>query len=126
MSVSLPRFGYDPDPHRPVPRRYAWSVFAIVFALMVTDYVDRQVVVSMFPHLKAQWALSDGQLGGLVSIVNITVALFTLPLSLLADRWGRVKSMFLMAVVWSLATIACAFAGSYTQLLGARAIVGTR
>ena len=85
-------------------------MFAIIFALMVVDYVDRQVVVSMFPHLKAQWGLSDGQLGGLVSIVSITVALGTVPLSLLADRWSRVKSIFLMALVWSLATIACAFA----------------
>src|SRR4029079_7920149 len=46
------------------------------------------------------------------------------PLSLLADRWSRVKSIFLMALVWSLATIACAFAGSYAQLFGARAAVG--
>ena len=113
-----------PPTDRPAPRRYAWTVFAILFALMVVDYVDRQVVVSMFPHLKAQWDLSDGQLGALVSIVSITVALGAVPLSLLADRWSRVKSIFLMALVWSLATIACAFAGSYAQLLGARAIVG--
>jgi MFS family permease len=91
---------------------------------MIVDYVDRQVVVSMFPHLKAHWSLSDGQLGGLVSIVSITVAIGTLPLSLLADRWSRVKSIFLMALVWSVATIACAFATSYGQLLAARAVVG--
>ena len=29
-------------------RLYVWSVFAILFLLMVVDYVDRQVVVSMF------------------------------------------------------------------------------
>ena len=52
------------------------------------------------------------------------MALGAVPLSLLADRWSRVKSIFLMALVWSLATIACAFAGSYAQLLGARAVVG--
>ena len=114
----------DPADHRPAPRRYAWSVFAILFALMVVDYVDRQVVVSMFSHLKAQWDLSDSQLGGLVSIVSVTVALGAVPLSLLADRWSRVKSIFLMALVWSLATIACAFAASYAQLLGARGVVG--
>ena len=68
---------------------------------MVVDYVDRQVVVSMFPHLKAQWDLSDSQLGGLVSVVSITVALGAVPLSLLADRWSRVKSIFLMVLVWS-------------------------
>ena len=124
MSIAIHHAGYDPAEHRPAPRRYAWSVFGIIFALMVVDYVDRQVVVSMFPHLKAQWDLSDAQLGALVSIVSITVALGAVPLSLLADRWSRVKSIFLMALIWSLATIAAAFAGSYAQLMGARSVVG--
>jgi len=99
-------------------------VFAILFALMVVDYVDRQVIVSMFSHLKAEWSLSDGQLGALVSIVSVTVALGAVPLSILADRWSRVRSIFLMALIWSLATISCAFATSYWQLLGARSVVG--
>ena len=111
-------------PDQPTSPRYAWTVFAILFALMVVDYIDRQVVVSMFAHLKAEWSLSDAQLGAIVSIVSVTVALGAVPLSLLADRWSRVKSIFLMALVWSLATIACAFAGSYAQLLGARSVVG--
>lgn len=115
---------FDSADRRPAPGHYAWPVFAILFALMVVDYVDRQVVVSMFSHLKTQWDLSDRQLGGLVSIVSVMVALGAVPLSLLADRWSRVKSIFLMALVWSLATIACAFAGSYVQLLATRGLVG--
>jgi MFS transporter, Spinster family, sphingosine-1-phosphate transporter len=107
-----------------VARRYAWTIFAILIGLMVVDYIDRQVVVSMFSHLKDEWDLSDRQLGTLVSVVSITVALGAVPLSLLADRWSRVKSIFLMALVWSLATIACAFAASYHQLLAARSVVG--
>src|SRR6187551_468303 len=124
MAISLHDVAYDPVGHRPAPRRYAWSVFAILFALMVVDYVDRQVVVSMFSHLKTHWDLSDRQLGALVSIVSITVALGALPLSLLADRWSRVKSIFLMALVWSLATISCAYAKDYGHLLVARSVVG--
>jgi len=107
-----------------VSRRYAWLVFALLFALMAVDYVDRQIVVSMLPQLGSQWGLSDTQLGSIVSTVPIIVALGVVPLSFLADRWGRVKSIFLMALIWSLATIACAFAGSYGQLLGARCVVG--
>ena len=83
-------------------RRQAWFVFTVLVLLMVMDYVDRQVVVSMFPHLRAEWGLSDRQLGGLVSIVSVVVALATVPLSLLADRWSRVKSIVIMAVLWSL------------------------
>jgi MFS family permease len=112
------------DGHRLPPRRYAWLVFGILVALMVVDYVDRQVVVSMFPHLKAHWNLTDSQLGALASVVSITVALGTVPLSLLADRWGRVKSIVLMALVWSFATIACAFAQDYLHLFAARSMVG--
>jgi predicted MFS family arabinose efflux permease len=115
---------FDPAVQRPVSRRYAWAVFAVLFALMVVDYLDRQVVVSMFPHLKAHWALSDKQLGALVSVVSIAVAIGAVPLSLLADRWGRVRSIFLMALLWSLATLACAFARDYGSLVGARALVG--
>lgn len=106
------------------PSARAWSVFAVVFALMVFDYVDRQVVVAMFPHLKAEWGLSDAELGALVSIVSITVAAGALPLSLLADRWSRVKAIFAMALVWSFATIACAYARGYGELLAARSVVG--
>jgi MFS transporter, Spinster family, sphingosine-1-phosphate transporter len=124
MAFTARHVAFDPADHRPAPRRYAWSVFAVLFALMVVDYVDRQVVVSMFSHLKAQWDLSDSQLGALVSVVSITVALGAVPLSLLADRWSRVKSVFLMALIWSLATISCAFATSYGHLIGARALVG--
>jgi len=123
MSISIHHVD-ELSVERPAPRRYAWTVFAVVFALMVVDYVDRQVVVSMFPHLKAQWDLSDAQLGGLVSVVSIAVALGTVPLSLLADRWSRVKSIFLMAIIWSAATITCAFAAQYTHLLAARSVVG--
>lgn len=30
-------------------RRYAWGVFAMAFTLVMSDYLSRQLVVSMFP-----------------------------------------------------------------------------
>jgi MFS family permease len=42
----------------------------------------------------------------------------------LADRWGRVKSIVLMAAMWSLATLGCALSTSYGEMLLARAFVG--
>lgn len=107
-----------------VPRRQAWFAFAMTFALMLFDYIDRQVVVSLFPYLKADWGLSDKQLGGLVSVISLIVALGSIPVALVADRVSRVKSVFLMATTWSLATISCMFTSSYGQLFAARAVVG--
>ena len=108
----------------PVGRGQAWFAFAMTMALMMVDYLDRQVIVSLFPHIKAEWGLSDTQLGALVSIVSVTVALAALPVALLADRWSRVRSIVVMATVWSLATISCLFTRNYGQLMSARALVG--
>jgi MFS family permease len=105
-------------------RAYAWAVFALTFGLMLSDYLSRQVIGAVIPALKAEWGLLDSQLGMLVSVVSLVVGLLTVPISLVADRWGRVKSITLMAFVWCLATVACGLAQNYAQLLGARAFVG--
>lgn len=105
-------------------RGEAWFAFAMTLALMVFDYVDRQVIVSLFPYIKAEWGLSDKQLGALVSVVSVTVALGALPVALFADRVSRVKSIVAMAAVWSLATVSCMWVRSYGQLIAARAVVG--
>lgn len=107
-----------------VPRQYAWIVFALTFGLLISDYMSRQVLNAVFPLLKGEWALSDGQLGLLSGIVALMVGLLTFPLSLMADRFGRVKSLALMALLWSLATLGCALAQDYQQMFIARFMVG--
>ena len=120
---SLPNPGND-DPGARIPRRYAWVVFALSFGLLLSDYMSRQVLNAVFPLLKQEWALSDARLGLLSGIVALMVGLLTFPLSLLADRFGRVKSLALMATVWSLATLGCGLAQDYPQMLAARFLVG--
>lgn len=112
------------SPEPSVTRRYAWVVFALTFGLLISDYMSRQVLNAVFPLLKAEWQLSDTQLGSLSGVVALMVGLFTIPLSLLADRWGRVKSLTLMAVLWSLATLVCGLSRGYMDMLGARFLVG--
>jgi len=107
-----------------VSRAYAWVVFALTFGLLLSDYMSRQVLNAVFPFLKAEWALSDTQLGSLSGIVALMVGLLTFPLSLLADRWGRIRSLVLMAGLWSLATVGCAVSASYGQMFAARFFVG--
>ncbi len=105
-------------------RGYAWTVFGLTFGLMLSDYLSRQVIGAVFPLLKSDWGVLDAQLGALVSVVSLVVGVFTIPLSLIADRWGRVRSITVMAFVWCLATVACGLATNYWQLLAARAVVG--
>lgn len=104
--------------------RQAWFAFAMTIGLMLFDYIDRQVIVSLFPYMKADWGLSDKQLGALVSALSIVLAACALPVSLVADRVSRVKSIVTMATVWSIASISCMFTRNYSTLLAARAVVG--
>jgi MFS family permease len=117
-----PESAGDDDPG--VPRPYAWLVFALSFGLLISDYMSRQVLNAVFPLLKSAWLLSDAQLGLLSGIVALMVGLLTFPLSLLADRWGRVRSLALMAVLWSLATLGCGLAQNYGEMFVARFLVG--
>ncbi len=105
-------------------RKYPWIVFALAFGLLLSDYMSRQVLSAVFPFLKTAWSLSDSELASLTSIVALMVGLLTLPLSVVADRWGRVRALVVMAVLWSVATALCALAGSFEQMLGARFLVG--
>ena len=103
---------------------YGWVVFALSFGLLISDYMARQVLNAVFPLLKHQWTLSDAQLGLLSGVVAIMVGVLTFPLSLAADRWGRVRSLALMAILWSLATLLCAVAQGFSTMLVGRALVG--
>ena len=69
----------------------AWIAFALIFALMLSDYLSRQVINAVFPFIKAEWSLSDTQLGSLVSVVALTVGVFSFPVSVLADRFDGLE-----------------------------------
>lgn len=114
--------GDEPGPDRATP--YGWLVFAISFGLLMSDHMARQVLGAVSPLLQAEWHLSDTELGALSSVVAMAVGVLSFPLSLAADYLGRVRSLFAMATLWSLATLGGAMAQSYPQLLGARVLVG--
>lgn len=108
----------------PVSKSYAWTVFALGFGLLLSDYMSRQVLNAVFPMLKAEWLLSDAALGSLSGIVALAVGVLTFPMSLMADRWGRVRSLLLAATLWSLATLGCAVSASYGEMFAGRLLVG--
>lgn len=105
-------------------RAYAWVVFALMFCLLLSDYMSRQALNALFPILKVQWQLTDTKLGSISGVVPLAVGVLTLPFSIIADRWGRVKSIALMAALWSVATLGCAIASSYNEMFIARIFVG--
>ncbi|MGC8809234.1 MAG: MFS transporter [bacterium] len=118
MNIKSPPEGYL------FSKGYTHYIFILLWLLYFFDYVDRMVVISLFPFLKAEWGLTDAQCGALVSAVYWAIVIFSFPTSIIIDRWSRKKSIGLMATFWSLATAACAFTKSFGQLFIARTAIG--
>lgn len=108
----------------PVGKKSAYFSLFVAFLLGIMDFIDRQVIAALFPYLKAEYTLSDTQLGVLVAIVNVAIAILVIPSAYLIDRWSRKKMLCIMGVIWSIGTGACAFVGSYSHLVAARFFVG--
>ncbi len=96
----------------------------MLFLLYMFDYMDRMVIVSLFPFLKQDMGMTDAQCGLLVSAVYWSILIFSFPASILVDRWSRTKSISIMATFWSMATLACAFTKTFPQLLITRTAIG--
>lgn len=103
---------------------YSNYVFILLFMLYLFDYADRMVVNSMFTSIQRDWGINDTQSGWLVSVIYLAIGILTFPVSILIDRWSRTKTIGIMAIVWSFATILCAFTGNYVQLFMARILIG--
>ena len=45
----------------------AYYAFGLLFLLYMFDYIDRLIIVSLFPFLQKDWGLTDTECGLLVS-----------------------------------------------------------
>ncbi len=99
-------------------------LFIILFCLNLLNYIDRQVLYSVFPLLQTDLNLSDLQLGTLASAFMVVYMCYAPVMGYLADRFNRPKLIAWSALLWSGATLACGLAKNYVSLLIPRAFIG--
>lgn len=105
--------------------KYAYYVLFVLGLVNMMNYVDRNILSVLLGPIKAEFALSDEQLGLLTGFAFMIVhSLFGLPLARLADRTARKSVIAWGVAVWSAMTAAMGLAGSYAQLLFLRMGVG--
>lgn len=89
------------------------------------NYLDRYVVTTLFESLKhSAMALTDGELGSLISAFLIVYTVAAPVFGALGDRRGRPRLIAFGVLCWSIATAVSGLATSYFGLLAARASVG--
>ena len=101
--------------------RYA---LAILFAINLLNFYDRQIPGALVEPIRKQWALTDSQIGWLATAFTLLYAVVGLPFGRLADRWNRPRLLSLGVAAWSLLTAASGLAWGYGSLFAARLGVG--
>lgn len=97
---------------------------ALLWVALALNYIDRQMVFSIFPALKAELQFTDVQLGLIGSIFTWVYSLCMPVAGRLADRFRRDRMIILSLILWSAATAGCGLAGSVTAFLIWRAVMG--
>jgi MFS family permease len=103
---------------------YGRYALAILLAVNLLNYIDRQVLYAVFPLIKADLRLSDTALGFLGSAFMLCYMVSAPLLGWLGDRVRRVKLASSGLAVWSIATAFAGLAPGYRSLFSARTVVG--
>ena len=100
-------------------------VVFLLFLAYAFSFVDRQILSILFEPIKAEFDLSDTQLGFLGGIAfALTYSLLGVPLAMLADRRARKGIITASLAMFSIMTALCGAAGSFLTLALARIGVG--
>jgi len=96
-------------------------VFGAVLAL---NGADTATVGAVAPQLEHSLHIGNTKIGLLSAVALLVGAIFTIPVGFLVDRIKRVPMLSVSIVLWSMASLASAFAGSYSTLLLTRLALG--
>ena len=103
---------------------YAWAIVALLWVVALLNYLDRQIIFSVFPLLKTDLRPSDLQLG-LLGAAFLWVYGLASPVSgFLADRFGRVRIIIISLLVWSSVTWLTRYVRDFNDLVALRALMG--
>jgi predicted MFS family arabinose efflux permease len=104
--------------------RGPWSVVVLLAVAFVINYVDRQVVFSIFPLLRRDLHFSDAELGAIGTLFTWSYSL-GMPFSgRLADILSRRKLVISSLALWSLATLATGLSPTKGLFLATRVAMG--
>ena len=88
--------------------REANYVLAVLFVVIMLNFLDRQVISIVAEPIKQEMGLTDKQIG---LMTGLSFALFyttlAIPVALLADKWHRSRIIAVAIGIWSVMTMLC-------------------
>ncbi|WP_353257056.1 MFS transporter [Hyphomonas sp.] len=114
--------GYQTGYGTPAYRGYVLFSLLIVY---IFNFIDRSIFAILTEPMKESLKLEDwhmGLLGGLAFAIFYTT--LGIPIARVAERYNRMLIIMVSLAMWSLMTVLCGFATSFTTLFIFRLLVG--
>ena len=109
----------------PLHRQVRWWILALLFAVTVINFVDRQALSVLAPIIRETFHLSNTQYGTIVSWFQFGMVVGEFPMGWLMDRVGVRAGMVFAVTWWSIANGLHAGAGTLWQFRLLRFWLGT-
>ncbi len=104
--------------------RYSWLVVAMLWFVCFFNYADRQAIFSLFSLLKAEFGLSDMQLGIVASVFMWVYAVVGPFVGWISDKVSRTGIIIAALAFWSSITAMMMWVHSYPVLVLLRGLAG--
>ncbi|QJD81478.1 MFS transporter [Spirosoma rhododendri] len=104
--------------------KYRWTIVALLFVATTVNYLDRQVISLLKPLLAKEFGWTESDYGDIVIAFTLAYGTSTLLVGHIIDRIGTKLGYIGSILVWSLAAMAHALAGSTAGFMVARALLG--
>jgi MFS family permease len=103
----------------------AWYGVAVLFAVQIFSFVDRQALSLLIAPIKADLGMSDTEVSLVIGLgFALAYAVAGLPIGRLVDRISRPALLSAGLALWCGCTFLCGFVRSFPQLALARSGVG--
>lgn len=105
--------------------RYRYYVLVMLTLVSTLNFVDRQLMSILLEPIKAEFQLTDTQLGFLSGFAfAIFYSIMGIPLAKLADQGNRTRLIAIVIIAWSVMTAMCGLTVGFISLMVARVGVG--
>ncbi len=108
----------------PKPGNVRWIVVALLFAAMVINYVDRQMIGVLKPTLSAEFGWSETDYANIIFWFQATYALAYVAFGRIIDRVGARWGYALAFTIWTIGHFGHAAAKSLGGFIIARMVLG--
>jgi DHA2 family multidrug resistance protein-like MFS transporter len=106
------------------PDRRRWWALGVLGLVSAVIGLDLMVLNVALPTLARDLDASTSNLQWFANAYSLVLAAALLPAGMLGDRYGRKRFILASLVVFGVASLACAYAQSAGQLIGARVVLG--